>query len=264
VADEIGKPTGSASPEERRMKLDIPLAELIERRMEELGLDRQALGFRLGYRNPLKAAGRVDALREGHIISRKSQAALERLPLALEIAPEVVEQAVMRTLELFGEIERKAEDERRRAAEAEEAECRRTFEPHAVILTERTFPSSIVMCGLTGGIERWLLIPLDRSRSPVTYIQQVMQELPDRLKDGSEGRRFVPYFGEALGFVINFTPDEALRCDLEGRPLEILVPPARSSYGSAVTLCGQESCQNCSVPGKNGEPRRSSWPTSDL
>jgi hypothetical protein len=96
------------------------------------------------------------------------------------------------------------------------------YEPHAVILTERTFPSSIVMCGLTGGIERWLMIPLDNARSPVTFVQQVMQALPDRLKDGSEGRKFVPYFGEALGFVTNYTPDEAVRYNLEGHPVEIL------------------------------------------
>ena len=67
------------------MRFHTPLAELIKCRMEELGLDRQGLGFRLGYQNPLKAAGRVDALREGHIISRKSRAALERLPQALEL-----------------------------------------------------------------------------------------------------------------------------------------------------------------------------------
>ena len=38
-----------------------------------------------------------------------------------------------------------------------------------------------------------------------------------RLKDGSE----------TLGFVINYTPDEALRCDLEGQPLEVLAKAYR-------------------------------------
>jgi hypothetical protein len=59
------------------MSFHTPLAELIKCRMEEVGLDR--------HQNPLKAAGRVDALCEGHIISRKSRAALERLPQALEL-----------------------------------------------------------------------------------------------------------------------------------------------------------------------------------
>ena len=61
-----------------------PLADLIESRMTDLGLDRQALGFRLGYQNPLNAARRVDALVDGYIISRKSRAALARLPGAQE------------------------------------------------------------------------------------------------------------------------------------------------------------------------------------
>ena len=39
---------------------------------------------------------------------------------------------------------------------------------------------------------------------------------------GGEGRKFVPYFGETLGFVINYTPDEAVRYNLEGHPVEIL------------------------------------------
>ena len=48
------------------MTVQTPLAELIETRMGELGLDRAALGFRLGaYKNPLKAAGRVHTLIEG-------------------------------------------------------------------------------------------------------------------------------------------------------------------------------------------------------
>jgi hypothetical protein len=49
------------------MKPQLPLATLIQARMDELGLDRHALGFRLGYQNPLKAAGRVDALCQGHL-----------------------------------------------------------------------------------------------------------------------------------------------------------------------------------------------------
>ena len=62
------------------MAINTPLADLIHTRMRDLGLDRQALGFRLGYQNPLKASGRVDALCDGHITSQKSRAALDGLP----------------------------------------------------------------------------------------------------------------------------------------------------------------------------------------
>ena len=71
------------------MSNDLPLASLIETRLKELNLDRHALGFRLGYKNPAKAAGRVDALCSGYLTNRKSRAALARLPDALRLFPEV-------------------------------------------------------------------------------------------------------------------------------------------------------------------------------
>ena len=61
------------------MATRTPLADLIERRLQELGLDRLALGLRLGYQNPAKAVGRVLALSEGHLTSQRSRSALSRL-----------------------------------------------------------------------------------------------------------------------------------------------------------------------------------------
>src|SRR3954463_7985830 len=115
------------------MSNDLPLASLIETRLEELNLDRHALGFRLGYKNPAKAAGRVDALCWGHLTNRKSRAALPRLPDALERPAEVVAQAVIETEQVLAEEERQAEEERRRAREKEEAEFRAAFKPHAIL-----------------------------------------------------------------------------------------------------------------------------------
>jgi hypothetical protein len=51
------------------------------------------------------------------------------------------EDAVEATHELFAEVERQAEEARRRAAEAEDAEWRARFKPHAVVQTELTVPS---------------------------------------------------------------------------------------------------------------------------
>jgi hypothetical protein len=36
------------------------------------------------------------------------------------------------------------------------------------------------------------------------------------------GWNYVTFFGEALGLIINYSPEKALRCDLDGRPLEVL------------------------------------------
>src|SRR5215203_5231463 len=191
--------------------------------MGELGMDREVLGFRLGsFQNPLKAAGRVDALMDGHITSERSRRALARLPAALEVHPEVVERAVTATDELFAEFRRQAEEERRLAEEKEEAEWRARFQPHAVIHTERAMPTSITMCGFSGGIERWLVIRFDTREPPVSYIRQALAALPQKLNHAADGRKYVTFFGRALGFIVNYSPDEAVRCDLDGRPVEVL------------------------------------------
>src|SRR4051812_15144459 len=97
------------------------LADLIRKRMTELGLSDEALGRRLGYTNPAKAAGRVHALCNGQPFSAKSRFALRRLPDALEVPADLVVQAVANTERLFADREREAEEQRRLAREAEEA-----------------------------------------------------------------------------------------------------------------------------------------------
>src|SRR5271167_382603 len=109
------------------MPVQLPLAQLIQTRMHELGLDRQSLGFRLGYRNPLKAAGRVDALCWGHISSKKSGMALHRLPEALEIPEEVVLLAWRDTEDVLAQRKRQEGEGRRITREREEIEWRATF-----------------------------------------------------------------------------------------------------------------------------------------
>src|ERR1700681_1317658 len=105
VADTIGKCSGSASLRRisggNAMIIRTPLATLIENRMQQLGLARPALGLRLGYRNPAKAAGRVYALCDGHITSLKSKSALHRLRTAIEVPAENVEKAVQDTLSIL-------------------------------------------------------------------------------------------------------------------------------------------------------------------
>jgi hypothetical protein len=201
----------------------LPLARLIQIRMHELGLDHQALGIRLGYQNPLKAVGRVDALCWGHISSKKSGIALRRLPEALEIPEDVVLRARRDTEEALAQRKRQEEEQRRLTREKEEIEWRAAFIPHAILLTERTAPSSITLCGFTGGPRRWLQIDFDLSKPPITFVRQALAALPEKARKSEvDGRYHVSFFGAVLGFIVNYSPDKALRCDLEGRPLEVL------------------------------------------
>ena len=189
-----------------------PLSDLIQSRVTVLGLDQEGLACRLGYGNPIKAAGRVHALCYGHLTSRKSQNALKRLPQTLEVPPEVVQRAVAATEQLFADEKRQQQEERHSAEAKREAEWRAHFRAHTVIQTERTVPSQITICGLTGGAERWLVIPLGTSKPPITFVQQTLEHLPTH----------VPFFGRPVGFVVNYSPDQAVRYDLTGTPVEVL------------------------------------------
>ena len=73
---------------------------------------------------------------------------------------------------------------------------------------------SITFFGITGGAERWLKIPLDLSQPPVSYAAQalaVVRRTP-----------VVQFFGATTGFIVNYTPDHAVRFDLQGNPVETL------------------------------------------
>ena len=106
---------------------------------------------------------------------------------------------------MLAEQERQAEEERRLAREREEAEWRAAFRPHAIIQTERTVPSQITICGLTGGARRWLWIGFDLSKPPVTFVQQALAAMPDKARRAENGKRYVTFFGEALGFIVNYS-----------------------------------------------------------
>ena len=156
------------------MNTPSPLARLIYTRMQQLGIGAQALGFRLGHSNAAKAAGRVYALCEGYLAIQKSKAALARLPGALELPSEVIERAIAAAEQAFSEQERQRWENLRLAREAEEAEWRLSFSPHAIIQTKQTTPSQITICGR---VEEWLLIHLDPSQPPITFVQQVVVAL---------------------------------------------------------------------------------------
>jgi hypothetical protein len=78
----------------------------------------------------------------------------------------------------------------------------------------KTRPSSITVYGMIGGSERWLRIPLDLSRPALPFASQALAVVG--------GTPLVPFFGPTTGFIINFTPDWALRFDLNGDPVQQL------------------------------------------
>jgi hypothetical protein len=184
--------------------------------MIELGLSRGELAKRLGYKNLAKGIRRIDALRDGDLEGTKQF--LDVLPQALETSAETVKLALDQTV-------REIELAEKQEAEARDKIWRENFCPHAIILTERSVPSPIFVAAMIG-VEKLLRIDLDATQGPVSYVRQVLDRLP-------EG---VPAFGKTAGFVINYSPDKAVRFDPNGQPITILDTAVRP--GTAVLRLG--------------------------
>ena len=143
---------------------------------------------------------------------------MEVLPQALETSAETVQLALDQTV-------REIELAEKQEAEARDKIWRENFCPHAIVLTERTVPSPIFVAAIIG-IEKLLRIDLDATQGPVSFVQQVLDRLPER----------VPAFGKTIGFVINYSPDKAVRFDRNGQPIAILDKAVR--LGTAVVHLG--------------------------
>jgi hypothetical protein len=78
------------------------------------------------------------------------------------------------------------------------------------------------MYAISGGSERWLKIELDLSKPSNTFVQKAIAALSSRTDLGKDGRLSVPFFGYALGFIVNYSPDQAVRYDLKGNAVENL------------------------------------------
>jgi hypothetical protein len=196
------------------MKPDLAIATLIRSRMIELGLSRGEFAKRPGYKNIAKCIRRIDFFCEGDI--EGTNQFLDGLPQALETSAETVKRALDQTL-------RQLELAEKQEAEARDKLWRENFCPHAIILTERTVPSPIFVAAIIG-VEKLLQIDLDATQGPVSFVRQVLDRLP-------EG---VPAFGKPIGFVINYSPGQAVRFGRNGRPIAILDKAIRP--GTAVLL----------------------------
>jgi hypothetical protein len=189
------------------MEFWSPLYRLIEGQRKRLRLTKPELARRCGCQNIHKGICWIDAISKGHIDYPRAKEIMERLPGALEIDQAEFDRALAETQ---GQIRERTEKEQAQR----EAEMRARFRPHGFFITEHSVPTQIVMCGLTGGPERWLRIELDLTQSPITFVRQAINV--------ARRNPTVPFFGEVLGVVINYTFDCSVRLDLTGNPIEAL------------------------------------------
>jgi hypothetical protein len=172
---------------------------------KELGVRRSELALRCGCNNVSKGLRRISSVCQGDLDSQTSKMVLDALPAALEIEKAQVEAIVDDTAKIIATAERRAVAKRGEVYRA-------SIRPHGYLLGTKTCPSQIVFYGITSGAERWQKIRLDLSQPPVTFAAQahaVVKQTP-----------IVPYFGPTTGFIVNYTPDNAVRFDLDGVPVE--------------------------------------------
>jgi hypothetical protein len=182
-----------------------PIHDLIENRQKQLGLGRNELGRRCGFKNLAKALRRINGVCHGDLDSPGAKMVLDNLAVALEVDKDVVEKAIRSTAEIIAKTERHGET-------AWDAAWRASFKPHAYLVGSENRPSQITIYGVTGGPERWLKIPLDLNQPPVTYAVQAHEFVAKT--------PVVPFFGPTTGFVINYTPDSAVSFYLDGNPVK--------------------------------------------
>ena len=173
----------------------MTLDQLIQTRLAELEMKRSELVRGMGYAQDKLGKGctRIDRIREGDL--RLAWNLRERLAQGLQVTTEIVEAAIDATFA------------------AQEAAWRAAFKPYGVVrTTNRGQPTcSLTIFALSGQAEK-LTLHFEEGSSPETFVDQALSQLPDRVLG----------LGETTGFVVNYTPDEVILYDKQGRQIEKL------------------------------------------
>lgn len=194
----------------------VPLWELIEGRRRMLRMDRNELVRRCGFDNVTHGRRAFERFWDGDLDDPGSARLVGVLPTALELSPTVLGDVVAACRAALRDIAQ------RRAREA--------FVPCGWLIGTRPRPSQITIFALTGGVRRWLRIPLDAGRPPLTYAGQVL----------AVARRtaVVPFFGPITGFAVSYHHDTSVRFDLDGTPVAVVCGPWQPG-AAGVSLSGR-------------------------
>jgi hypothetical protein len=180
----------------------LAIEALVHGQCKELGMTPVELVRRCGYQNVSKGLRRLEKLCTGDF--KRSGGLVQKLPAALEVPMDVVKEAVEAT--------------ERYLRESAEAAWRAAFRPHAIIMTERKRPEPLFVAAFIG-VDVLLRVDLDLTAAPVTFVKQALKGLHTKLARWRFGA--LPAFGRPVGIIVNYSPDRAIRFDLEGTPVEL-------------------------------------------
>ncbi len=192
--------------------MELSLVQLIRQRMQDLTITRGELARCMGYANIAKGCRRLDQICAGDV--KMAENLRIELAQGLEVDAGVIDESIEYT--------------RAKQISAEDKAYRESFKPHAVILTEYKIPTQITFYAMTGG-SRHRIISFKEGSNPETYAAQAREALPD----------VVPFLGRPTGYVINYTPEFALKFNKEGRLIGRLDRAFRVGQ-SSVVIGGKE------------------------
>jgi hypothetical protein len=202
----------------------LAIESLVVDRSTVLGLSRLDLVRRAGYKNIAKGLRRLDELLAGDL--DKTRDLIRALPAALDVPPELVATAIEGTRRQIAEVQEAAWQVR-------EAVWCAAFRPHAIILTERTVPQPLFVAAIIG-VERLLCLNFNFALPPISYASQALAGIRRRLSE-FRSQTGLPAFGWPIGAIVNYTPDRAIRFDLDGNALEVL-PRAHRPLEACVAI----------------------------
>jgi hypothetical protein len=111
----------------------LPIHDLVETRLKELGIQRSEFARRCGFKNVAKGIRRIEAMCAGDLVSLSAKMILKALPAALEVSEEIADGTVRETAVLL-------EQNERRAAADRDAAWRASFKPKAYFVGQRRAP----------------------------------------------------------------------------------------------------------------------------
>ncbi len=185
----------------------MTLDQLIQKRLAERKMKRSELARGMGYAQDKLGKGctRIDRIREGDLYLAWDLR--ERLAAGLQVSTEAVEAAIEGT------------------RQAQDAAWRLSFKPYGVVLTENTGrPTCSLFIFAVSGEGNKLALRFKEESDPLTFVEQALRQLPKGIMG----------LGATTGFVVNYTPDKAIRYDAEGRQIEELSETVEAPYSGIV------------------------------
>jgi transcriptional regulator with XRE-family HTH domain len=183
----------------------LPMERLILSRMEELGLSMEDMLARLHMAQRPRTLNLLHRLMQGTV--PKKPHLLTWLPAAIEVDPEVVQNALAATHETLRR--RKAEEEARHASLIAE-----NWHPAAMLVTERRIPQPLFV-GFLGMDNLTLLGDLPENITRAERVALAMERAQARV--ARWGGERIPGFGRALGVRVEHLVGDVAFYDFKGR-----------------------------------------------